>query len=85
MKKSEIYINEYPLEDLLPELDEKEVGKIVNSCDYNIEASQIAKEMNMPEVNDADAVVFYTMGYEAAKKVLEKKLKPAKQSDFYVC
>jgi len=76
MKKSEIYKNEYPLEDLLPELDEKEVMQIVSTCDYNIEASQIAKSMELPEVNDEDARYFFTMGYEYAKEEVERKLKP---------
>jgi hypothetical protein len=79
MKKSEWYKNQYPLEDILPELNEKEVEQIVSNCDYRIEADKIVAADNFGEiscVNTADAVVFYKMGYEAAIERIEKVLKP---------
>ena len=80
MKLSEYYKNEFPLEQLLPDLDEKEVQKIVKNCSYRIEADMIAQDMAIEGtmVNQADAVVFYKMGYEAAQERLNLILKPVK-------
>lgn len=77
MKPSEHYQNLFPLEPLLPDLDEMEVQVLVMTCDYTIEADEIAEEDEIPNggVNTADATVFYMMGYERAQKELEKKLK----------
>lgn len=67
MKKSEYYQNEFPYDDILPELDELKVQEIVRDCDYTVEANKISA---------ADAAVFYKMGYDAAKEEIEKALKP---------
>jgi hypothetical protein len=78
MKKAEKYTNKFPYEDLLPAIDEKEIQGIVNNCDYTIEANIIAEADDMidAEVNTADAIVFFQMGYEAAKERLEEVLVP---------
>jgi len=80
MKKSEYYQNKFPLEDILPEIDEKSVNDIVNNCDYTFEADRIAiadfPDIPQAKVNTADAIVFYQMGYEDAKNRIEKALKP---------
>jgi hypothetical protein len=81
MKNSELYRNEYPLESILPELDYDEVTNIIAECDYTIESDRIAVNDNFPEsmkVNQADAIVFYHMGYEAARRRLERVLIPMK-------
>ena len=80
MKKSEFYQNLFPLEDLLPKLQQSEIYEIIRSCDYNIEASQIAKSMGLPEVNESDAFVFFQMGYQKAFEDLNKKLIPINKS-----
>jgi hypothetical protein len=77
MKIVERYINKYPLEPLLPELDEKEVNKTVKECDYTFEANQICDVDKIDNrVNIADAEVFYTMGYNEAMRIINFKLKP---------
>jgi hypothetical protein len=80
MKKSEYYKNEFPYDDIIPELDERKVQEIVNECDYTHEANLIAladfPETPQAKVNTADAAVFYKMGYDAAKYQIEKALKP---------
>jgi hypothetical protein len=79
MKNAEVYTNRFPLEPLLPILDEKEVQTIVNDCDYTFESNRICEADKIDnKVNTADAVVFYQMGYEAARKVIESKLEPSK-------
>lgn len=77
MKLSEKYLNLFPLEPLLPDLNEKEVQDIVNNCDYTYEADKICEADGIDnKVNIADATVFYIMGYEAARDIIIKKLKP---------
>ena len=77
MKKAEYYINLFPLEDLLPKLDETEVQEIVRDCDYTFEANKICQLQGFDNnVNSLDAMVFYEMGYQAAYEVVKKKLKP---------
>ena len=77
MKKAEYYINLFPLEDLLPKLDETEVQEIVRDCDYTFEANKICQLQGFDnKVNSLDAMVFYEMGYQAAYEVVKKKLKP---------
>lgn len=72
------FINIFPLEKLLPDLDECDINAIVSNCDYTIEADQIAESHNMHccKVNIADAIVFYRMGYEAAQERINMILKP---------
>lgn len=77
--KGEKFINEYPFEDLLPELDEKQILGIVKNCEYTIEADRVTiadKYGKIMKVNITDAKVFYRMGYEAAKQRIESILKP---------
>lgn len=79
MKISEIYKSEFQLEPLLPDLEEKEVQEIVRTCNCVFECDKIVKADDFPEtkrVNQADAVVFYQMGYEAAQERINKILKP---------
>lgn len=77
MKLSERYINKFPLEPLLPELDEKEVQVTVMTCDYTVEADDICeKDTHANFVNIADATVFYIMGYNEAMRIIGNKLKP---------
>lgn len=78
MEKSEYYKNNYPLEDLLEDLNDSELNIIVRDCEYTIECDKIAVDMDADCVNTSDAVVFYKMGYEHAKSIIEKKLSPHK-------
>jgi hypothetical protein len=79
MKIIEFYRNKYPLEKLLPDLDEKDIQDIVNNHGYTIEADEITKKHGMTNfVNTADAMVFYAMGYEAAQKRIKEILEPLK-------
>jgi hypothetical protein len=81
MNSSELYRNQFPLEQLLPDLDYDETVKIISESDYTIESDKIAIKDNFPEsmrVNQADAIVFYHMGYEAARERIEKVLIPVK-------
>lgn len=76
MKTAEKYQNLFPLEPLLPDLDEGTVQDIVINCDYTDEADQICEMDKIDnKVNIADATVFYIMGYEAARDVINKKLR----------
>lgn len=80
MKPSEFYRSKFPLEDILPPLNEKEVKEIVTECDYTQEADTIAAN-DFPgepkyKVNRADAAVFYQMGYDAARERIDKILEP---------
>lgn len=72
MKNAEVYTNRFPLEPLLPCLDEKEVQEFVNNCEYTFECNKIADIHGSIEqrINTADAVEFYKLGYEAARKVI---------------
>ena len=64
------------LEKLLPELDEREVEIIIECCNYVFEVARISEADNLNyEVNEADALVFYMMGYEAAQKRINEVLK----------
>lgn len=77
MKKSEYYQNLYPYEDILPELDEKEISDCVSDCDYTIEANKICEADKIDnKVNIADAIVFFQMGYKEAKDRVCKCLIP---------
>lgn len=80
MITTEYYESKYPYEKLLPELDESEIEEIVSNCDYTFVANQIAindyPNDPMTKVNTADAVVFYMMGYNAAKKRIDEILEP---------
>jgi hypothetical protein len=77
MKQSEYYQNRFPYENMLPELNEKDVNIIVRDCDYTWESNRICEADKIDnKVNTADAVVFYTMGYEAAVKEIESRLIP---------
>lgn len=79
MKPSQYYENLFPLEKLLPDLEERAVEVIVMECNYVFECDRIVKANDFPEtmkVNQADAVVFYKMGYEAAQDEIKRKLKP---------
>ncbi|NMB83286.1 MAG: hypothetical protein GYA14_15870 [Ignavibacteria bacterium] len=77
MKLSEKYLNLYPLEPLLPEIDESEVQKTVQDCDYTYEADKICEHDKIDnKVNIADATVFYMMGYEHARELIDRKLRP---------
>lgn len=78
MKPAEKYENLFPLEPLLPDLNDNAVQDIVNNCDYTDEADRICDIDGIDnKVNIADAIVFYIMGYEAAREEINKKLKAA--------
>lgn len=71
-----LFENNYPLEDILPDLKEEDAQYIVNNCDYTYEANQICEKDDIDnKVNTADAMVFYMMGYEAAQHRINKVLK----------
>jgi hypothetical protein len=78
--KAELFKNEYPLEDILPDLNKSEVQDYVNNCDYTIDCNIIARsdfpDNPMAKVNTADAIEFYKMGYKAAQERINKVLKP---------
>ena len=77
LKKSEFYKNRFPLEDLIPVIDEAEVQDIVVNCDYTFEANRICDaDKSDNKVNTADAAVFFQMGYEYYIKILSEKLTP---------
>lgn len=77
MKPSERYISKYPLEKLLPSLDEKFIKEQVKNCDYTIEADNICQADKIDnKVNIADATVFFQMGYQYAANEIERKLEP---------
>ena len=77
--KGEHFINQYPLEELLPTPSEEEIQEIVNNCDYTYEANMICEKDDIDNmVNIADAIVFYDMGYKAAQDRINRILKPNK-------
>lgn len=80
MKTSQFYESAFPLEQVLPDLQELEVQEIVKNCDYTIEGNIVTQNTfpDNPElkINQADAVVFYKMGYEAAQERVKEILKP---------
>lgn len=77
MKELIYFKNKFPLEPLLPELQESEIYDIVKASDYTIEADDICEHDKIDnKVNIPDAVVFYNMGYDRARKEIAKKLEP---------
>lgn len=77
MKIAETYKSRFPLEKLLPPLDEKFVQETVNDCDYTWEANKICVADKIDnKVNTADAAVFFEMGYNYAVAEIERKLEP---------
>lgn len=69
MKPSEYYENRYPLEELLPELDDDKAYIELKEMGY------VFKYDNQFSPSD-NASAYYTLGYNRAKELIENKLIP---------
>jgi hypothetical protein len=63
MKRSELYKNEFPLEDILPDLTQYELATVVSNRFFETKKGHRKQD-------------FYRMGYEDAQRRIEQVLKP---------
>ena len=79
--KCEKFINQFPLEEILPEISQREINELVKNSSYVKDVKRICKgfkekSLRNYTVNLSDAATFFEMGYNAAVERINKVLKP---------